>query len=344
MIIMYNLSSRINSYNHISSRLTCMSNMQIENILAGGKPMHKGIGGSSIFIEIDGTKIFVKKIPISNLELNPKHHMSTANIFKLPMCYQYGIGSAGFGAWRELAAHKMTTNWVITNKCCNFPIMYHARILKDVSKRTISDEEQLSLDKDTTCWENNKNVHKRIRDSIVANHHIYLFMEFIPNHLYEWLNKKLISDENKALKATQLVERQIKETTAFMRSQSFLHMDAHFENILTDGKNIYYSDFGLALSNTFDLSIDEKQFMLENVSYDEASGSINFLHTIITSFLGQGATIEDYHKNKFHPLPDKIDNIIKKHLPVALIMGKFYPAIQKDKSTRYPYQEIEKLI
>ncbi|MDF1758151.1 MAG: hypothetical protein P1U74_07625 [Legionellaceae bacterium] len=60
--------------------------------------------------------------------------------------------------------------------------------------------------------------------------------------------------------------------------------------------------------------------------------------------MGQGATIEDYHKNKFHPLPDKIDNIIKKHLPVALIMGKFYPAIQKDKSTRYPYQEIEKLI
>lgn len=71
------------------------------------------------------------------------------------MCYQYGVGSTGFGAWRELAAHVMTTNWVITGQCPNFPIMYHWRILEDTDSKIISDEEQIALDKDATYWENN---------------------------------------------------------------------------------------------------------------------------------------------------------------------------------------------
>jgi hypothetical protein len=341
---MNKLTQRINNYNHISSILFCMSITQIEILLADGKQMHKGIGGQSLLIEIDGIQVFVKKIPITNLELQDKHHMNTANIFKLPMCYQYGIGSAGFGAWREVSAHIMTTSWVVTNKCCNFPIMYHYRILKDANKKTISDEEQLSIDKDTAFWENNENIHSRLHDSILANHYIYLFMEFIPNHLYQWLNEQLVHDDKKALAAIKLVESQMKRTNEFMRSKNFLHMDAHFENILTDGENIYYSDFGLALSNRFNLSKEEIQFMYDNISYDEASSSINLLHTIITAFFGKEATVEDYYQNKLHPLPEKIDKVIKKHMPIALIMGQFYPAIQKDKSTIYPHKEIERLI
>ena len=96
--------------------------------------MHEGIGGKSALISIDDTSVFVKKVPLTDLEQLPQHFMSTANLFNLPLGYQYGIGSAGigsagFGAWRELAAHIMTTNWVITGECANFPIMYHWRIL-----------------------------------------------------------------------------------------------------------------------------------------------------------------------------------------------------------------------
>jgi hypothetical protein len=91
--------------------------------------MHEGIGGKSALISIDDTPVFVKKVPLTDLEQLPQHFMSTANIFDLPLSYQYGVGSAGFGAWRELTTHIMTTNWVITNECVNFPIMYHWRIL-----------------------------------------------------------------------------------------------------------------------------------------------------------------------------------------------------------------------
>jgi hypothetical protein len=150
---MNKLTKRHDTYNTISSTLACMSNIQLEESLVDGKAMHKGIGGTSLLIEIDNTPVFVKKVALTDLELQTEHYMSTANMFNLPMCYQYGIGSAGFGAWRELAAHIMTTNWVTTNQCSNFPIMYHWRILKDVDNKTISDEEQAALDKDTAYWE-----------------------------------------------------------------------------------------------------------------------------------------------------------------------------------------------
>ena len=234
-----------------------MSNRQLEQVLADVKAMHKGIGGTSLQIEIDNTPVFVKKVPLTDLELLPENHMSTANIFNLPMCYQYGIGSAGFGAWRELAAHVMTTNWVITGQCPNFPIMYHWRILKDADNKIISNEEQVDLDKYTVYWENNQEIDNRLKAKALVTHHIYLFLEFIPNHLYDWLKKQLSSSESSAIDAIKLVEHQIQETNDF---QNFLHMDAHFENILTDGKQLYYSDFGLALSDKFTLSNIEKHF------------------------------------------------------------------------------------
>jgi hypothetical protein len=37
-------------------------------------------------------------VPLTDLEQLPQHFMSTANIFGLPLSYQYGVGSAGFGA------------------------------------------------------------------------------------------------------------------------------------------------------------------------------------------------------------------------------------------------------
>ena len=102
---MNQLTKRQQTYSRISSALACMSNKQLEKMLADGKVMHKGIGGTSLQVEIYNIPIFVKKAPITDLELQPKNYMSTANIFNLPMCYQYGIGSTGFGSWRELLAN-----------------------------------------------------------------------------------------------------------------------------------------------------------------------------------------------------------------------------------------------
>ena len=104
---------RIKQYSKVSTSLACLSNEKLKQILADSKPMHEGIGGKSALISIDDTPGFVKKVPLTDLEQLPQHFMSTANLFNLPLGYQYGVGSAGFGAWRELATHIMTTNWVM---------------------------------------------------------------------------------------------------------------------------------------------------------------------------------------------------------------------------------------
>jgi hypothetical protein len=66
---------------------------KLKQILANSKPMHEGIGGKSVLISIDDTPVFVKKVPFTDLEQLPQHFMSTANIFDLPLSYQYGLGS-----------------------------------------------------------------------------------------------------------------------------------------------------------------------------------------------------------------------------------------------------------
>lgn len=68
-----------------------------------------GIGGMSRQLEIDGVPVFAKQISLTDLERRPENVMSTANVFGLPTFCQYGVGSPGFGAWRDLAANALTT-------------------------------------------------------------------------------------------------------------------------------------------------------------------------------------------------------------------------------------------
>lgn len=46
-----------------------------------------------------------------------------------------------------------------------------------------------------------------------------------------------------------------------MKNQEFVHMDAHLDNVLVRGNQIYLTDFGLSLSSFFSLSNKEKHFL-----------------------------------------------------------------------------------
>ncbi len=56
--------------------------------------------------------------------------------------------------------------------------------------------------------------------------------------------------------------------TDFMSSRGLVHFDAHFTNIPTDGRRLYFADFGLALSSRFDLSTGESGFLSDHLAYD----------------------------------------------------------------------------
>ncbi len=338
---------RIEQYSLASTSLATLSNEKLKQILADGKPMHEGIGGRSTLITINDIPIFVKKVPLTDLEQLPQHYMSTANIFDLPLGYQYGIGSAGFGVWRELSTHIMTTNWVITGECANFPIMYHWRIFPS-GPADINTNYWGDIEKYCQYWENSTAIRKRVKDLNNVSAHIAFFLEYVPQSLHEWLSNQIAKGEGSAETAVAFVDEQLKTTNKYMNTHGLMHFDAHFENILTDGIRLYLSDFGLAISPKFDLTPEETEFLKQHQSYDQACAAVNLLHCIITSFFGKDdwvAHLHEYLTGGTRDTPPKIAAVIDRYAPIALVMDEFFQKLQKEsKSTPYPAAQLEKLL
>lgn len=309
--------------------------------------MHKGIGGKSALIYIDETPVFVKKIPLTDLEQLPQNFRSTANLFNLPLCYQYGVGSAGFGAWRELATHVMTTNWVITDECPNFPIMYHWRILpNEPSEPNL--EEWGDIEQYSHYWENSSAIRNRIEALNKASAHIALFLEYIPKNLYEWLPAEIAKGGLISETAIAFVDDNLKTANIYMNTHGLMHFDAHFNNILTDGELIYLSDFGLALSSKFELAPSETEFLKRHQTYDRAYASLNLLLSIFSAIFKKDQweiRPHEYVEREEIRLLPAIAKIIEKYAPTALIMDEFLEKLRKkSKLTLYPETQLEKLL
>ena len=253
------IEQRIATYNTIATELTLLSNKQLLELLEKTTPMGTSIGGTTALLEIDGKHVFIKKIRLTDVERKPDNIMSTANVFELPLYYHYGIGSAGFGAWRELSSHVMSTNWVIAGECSHFPLMYHWRILP-ASRSKPSAEITKTLNEDVSFWGESLAIRDRLESSESASAEIVLFLEYFPENVHDWLAKELKKDAKSAESACSMVEKNLSAVTSFMNAQGLLHFDAHFWNILTDGESLYFSDFGLAISSRFDLSEAEMVF------------------------------------------------------------------------------------
>ena len=338
---------RIKLYGQISTSLACLSNEKLKQILADAKPMHEGIGGKSALIFIDDTPVFVKKVPLTDLEQLDQNFISTANLFDLPLGYQYGVGSAGFGAWRELTTHIMTTNWVITGECANFPIMYHWRILpNDPSELNV--EEWGDINKYCQYWENSSTIRKRVEDLNKASAHIALFLEYIPHNLHEWLPAQIAKGNNAAESAVTFVDEHLKATNRYMNTHGLMHFDAHFKNILTDGERLYFSDFGLALSSKFDLSTAETEFLKRHQHYDQSYASLNILLSIYGAIFKKDPwdiQLRECILDKQEKLSPAMAHAIKRCMPIALCMDEFLEKLRKEsKSTSYPATQLEKLL
>ena len=105
-----------------------------------------------------------------------------------------------------------------------------------------------------------------------ASNTIVLCLEYIPTVLHDWLDDDV--------KKIDMYLEQITKTIDFLGSHKIIHFDAHDNNILTDGKRIYLSDFGLVLDNEFALTDKERTFFDNNSYYDYGhiySNIINYL-------------------------------------------------------------------
>jgi hypothetical protein len=346
-------STRLTTYSAVSTPLALCSDRALRELVNTAVPIGSGIGGKSALVEVAGTPVFVKRVPLTDPERQPEHVRSTANLFELPVFCQYGIGAIGapgFGAWRELAVHTMTTNWVLAAEYEGFPLMYHWRVLPD---STPLPEELADIERAVAYWGAGSQVRRRIQALQQSSASIALFLEYIPENLHQWLGTRVEAGDEAVNWACAMVERELAAGTSFMNSRGLLHFDAHFENILTDGQRLYFADYGLALSSGFELSQDEAGFFDRHQTYDRcytATYLVNWLVTALYGYQredreGRYALVRAYAEGKRPAgIPEKAAAIIARHAPLAAVISDFDRKFQRQsRQTPYPLEEIRHL-
>ena len=313
-------------------------------------PIGKSIGGTAVLVEISGTPVFVKVVPLSDVERRPENVMSTANVFKLPTYCQYGLGgpgSPGFGVWREVAAHTMSTNWVLSGDCVNFPMMYHWRVLPVPVQRPPTSVELKDLEDSVQFWEGSPAVRSRLEAGLRASANVVFFMEHIPVSLNDWLERQLVIGGEIAESAVTMVDRELKSTVLFMNSRDLLHFDAHFRNIMTDGQHLYFADFGLAISSRFELSKDEAHFFQIHRNYDKCYTTTHLANFLARSLFGaenQDSVIQEYASGKAkRPIPPAVAAVLNRYAPTAVVMNAFFRKLQAEtRLAEYPSLGLER--
>lgn len=83
--------ARLAAYSTVSTSLALRSDHELGELVDAAGPLGSGIGGKSALLEVDGKPVFVKRVPLTDLERLPEHVRSTANLFGLPTFCQYGV-------------------------------------------------------------------------------------------------------------------------------------------------------------------------------------------------------------------------------------------------------------
>lgn len=351
------MSNRAAKFGEVSTALAVLSDHQLGRLVATAHHIGSGIGGTSARLNVGDVPVFVKKIPLTDLERHPPNVMSTANQFALPTFCHYGIaafGSPGFGAWRELAANTMTTNWVLTGQTEAFPLMYHWRVLPGALPLA---DEHADIEDVVAYWEGSPAVRQRLHALAEASASLVLFLEYIPQNLGGWLAKQLAAGEDAVAEACVMVERCLRADVAFMNGNRLLHFDAHFGNILTDGRRLYLADLGLATSTRFDLSEQERDFVAQNLSHDASYTMMQLVNWLVTNVAGvavpdTGGPVE---RNAYirrcaagaEPtgVPAWGATLITRYAPAAAVLNDFYwDFFGESRETPYPLRETTQAI
>ncbi|MBT2530517.1 protein kinase family protein, partial [Streptomyces sp. ISL-99] len=280
-------AARLTAHGAVSTSLALRSDRRLREFVDAGTPLGSGIGGQTVLLEVEGTPVFVKQVRLTDLERRPEHVHSTANLFGLPAFCHYGvgtIGSPGFGAWRELAVHTMTTNWVVAGDYGGFPLMYHWRVMPDSGQPL--PEELADVDRAVAYWGGGSGVRGRIEALQQSTASLMLFLEYIPQNLHDWLGVQIGAGGEATERTCAVVDNELKAGISFMNARGLLHFDAHFENILTDGRQLFFTDYGLAISSRFELIQDEADFFDQHRTYDQCYTVTHLVNWLAVALYG----------------------------------------------------------
>lgn len=343
--------ARLAAHGSVSTSLSLCSDRRLRELVDAGTPIGSGIGGKTVLLEVEGNPVFVKQVRLTELELRPENVRSTADLFGLPIFCHYGVGTIGgpgFGAWRELAAQIMTTNWVIAGDYEGFPLMYHWRVLPDHGQPL--PEELADVERAVAYWGGGSGARRRIEALQQSSASLMLFLEYIPQNLHDWLGVQIGAGDHVAERACGMVESELEAGISFMNTRGLLHFDAHFENILTDGSRLFFADYGLAISSRFELTQGEADFFDEHRSYDRYYAVTHLVNWLAVALYGYGpeerrAFVRSCAEGVCpEEIPAAVAAVLVRHAPVAAVMGDFYRAFQREsRATPYPLEAIRRI-
>jgi hypothetical protein len=263
----------------IAASLSSMSSDAMRTLLAGDGAQRVGLGGSTRVIEIAGSSVFVKLLTLTDRELDAGPD-DTRNLFGLPPWYQYGVGegSTGFSAWREIAAHELASEWVVTGAHSAFPLLYHWRVLHPVPQIGPGEND---IRRAVQFWEGAPRIEVRLRALAASNAVAAVFLEYVPFTLRGWLDHQLTATGQDVALVVATVERELLGAAEHMRAAGVVHFDAHLDNVLTTGEHLVVSDFGLATGHGFQLDDAEQQFLEHHADHDIAYCAAELTNAIL---------------------------------------------------------------
>jgi hypothetical protein len=320
------LDQRLRVHRALASRLAGMSDAALAALLTESDPSRASLfGNASEVIEVDGAKVFVKKIALTELERSAGEG-ATANLFDLPLFCRYELG---FGAWRELSACLRASDWALSGECVLFPLVHHWRVLPRTPTPGNA-ELEARLQRALDYWDRSEAIAARVEALWGATASLVLFLEYVPKMLLVWLADRSSESTDAAMETAILrFHDEWRRAAAFMNERGMLHFDLHRANLLTDGAQIYVADYGLALCADFDLAPAEREFFEAHRLYDR--GYVDW-------------AFRDWLRLAEPPLvmTPAIEARLESAAPVADVFARFINSLNTvSKETPFPTAEME---
>jgi thiamine kinase-like enzyme len=228
-------------------------------------------------------------------------------------------------------------------------------MLKTKDPAAMNAAQRASLEQDVAYWENSAAIQQRYEAIHNSSTSLVLFLEFFPKSLHSWMNDQAQPNGGNPQRQHALSNmiKQVDTSVQFMKNNNFIHFDTHLENIVTDGNNIYLTDFGLSLSADFDLSPLEQAFFETHRHYDECCMHVNILHSLLKPMFFPDSknqndfkdTLQRILNGNHQDIPNHISLYVKKFGAIALLMDDFFQGlIHQSKQTPYPADRLAELL
>lgn len=317
-----------------AAELAALDDAALARLLATSTPLGAGIGGRTARLDVAGTPVFVKRVPLTAREAERR---STADPYGLPLVTHYGMGaSPAGGAWRELEAHRAAAGLGLA------PELYHWRLIRETEPAPLPAE---LADTAAVAKSWGPAAALRVEELRHAPASLLLFMEHLPHTLHDWLLPR-VHEAGAEADVARVAER-LDAATRTMSAHGLVHFDGHWGNVLTDGSRVLYTDFGLALADSFALTAEEGAFLAAHRAHDLGYARSFLVNWLLTQAYGLSGAQRRAHFRTPRPLPAPGPGaaLLARDLPLTSVLTPFLVAVAEGaRDIPYPSAEVARTL